>query len=206
MARRFFTADFHLGMGEIIKYEGRPFRTVDDMDRFFEKQCTALASDDIVVHVGDLYSFRNDRGSPGRRAKPAEFLAGVKATFVNVRGNHDVNNKVKSLCDSMRTSISRRFPNVSVSHYPTYDKRCEGHFQDSEIHLCGHVHSRWKHCLDLDHNCLNVNVGVDVWGYMLVSEDQLFRYLNSLFKNRPDSLYRCRVLDGKPRFEGSPNF
>jgi hypothetical protein len=63
------------------------------------------------------------------------------------------------------------------------------------------VHGKWKHCLDLDHNILNVNVGVDVWNYKLVSEEELIVYLNRLFKKSPDELFRCKKNEyGKLKF------
>lgn len=44
------------------------------------------------------------------------------------------------------------------------------------MHLCGHVHGKWKHLLDPASQCLNVNVGVDAWGFRMLSEDELVRY------------------------------
>ena len=205
MPKRFFTADFHLGMSEVIKYENRPFETVEQMNDAFMRSCEVDAcEDDTIIHVGDLYSFRRDRGQESMRLKPHEYLRRIKATFVNVRGNHDVNNKVKSVCDSMRTFLGRRYRSVSVSHYPTYDRRCAGHFEEGQIHLCGHVHSGWRHCIDIDRKCLNVNVGVDVWGYRIVPEEELIIYLDRLFRTRPDNLYRCRMAGGRLVFAGDP--
>lgn len=120
---------------------------------------------------------------------------------MNLKGNHDISNRVKSLAISMRTALGKRYPNVSVSHYPSYDVHAKGHWLNGDIHLCGHVHSKWKHCLDLTGNVLNINVGVDVWGYRIVSEEKLIEYIDSLFKKKPDSLDRCRTLEnGKVQF------
>jgi len=38
MPRRFFTADFHLGMASIIEFEGRPFSDVGEMNAAFAAQ------------------------------------------------------------------------------------------------------------------------------------------------------------------------
>jgi calcineurin-like phosphoesterase family protein len=186
-------------MSSILSLENRPFSDVFEMNRRFVSMCEALGHDDIIVHAGDLACFRSENGLDVR---PSELLKGVKASFVNVRGNHDVSNKVKSACDSMTTRLGRHYPNVVVGHYPSYDPRAKDYARDGWICLCGHVHGKWKHCLDLNRQCLNVNVGVDAWGYSLVSEDDLCRYIGKLLTHRPDDLYRCFLSKGKLVFQG----
>lgn len=179
--RRWFTADFHLGMKDILKLEHRPFASIDDMDRALLEECCTRAEvavetlpngqkcivdKDIIIHAGDLATF----GEDGLAASPQRLVAQIPATFINLRGNHDINNKVKSLAVSMRTKIGPH-KHVSISHYPSYDSKAKGHFLPGDIHLCGHVHSAWKHCLDTKRRVLNINIGVDVWDYKLVPED-----------------------------------
>ena len=167
------------------------------MDEFFMNQCNSLAKDDVLVHVGDLYSFKNDRNNVGGLKLPNEIINNMKATFINIRGNHDLNNKVKSLCESMRTRLGKSILNVSVSHYPSYDKRAVGNFLKYDIHLCGHVHRKWKHCLDVDNHVLNINVGVDVWNYRIIEEDFLIRYINSVLQLPHDKLFKVKQENGK---------
>lgn len=203
MACRFYTADFHLGMAGILEYEDRPFQTIAQMDRALIDDCNEQAQHgDTIYHLGDLASWKQDRGEQGLSIKPMDIVDDqIDATFLNIKGNHDVNNKVVSVCDSMRSKLGKRYPFVSMSHYPSYDVRSNGHFQKGDIHLCGHVHRRWKHCLDITNNVLNVNVGVDVWNYKIVDEDLLIDYLNKLFKKNPNELLRCKVSnDGRVSF------
>jgi len=98
------------------------------MNSFYIEQCSKADADDTILHVGDLACFKQDRDSKGLDCKPETLLKSIKAQFINIRGNHDVNNKVRSLCESMRLHLSKKFPDVSVSHYPTYDRRALGHF------------------------------------------------------------------------------
>ena len=42
MARRYWTADFHLSMPEIIEYEDRPYDSVQEMDKDILAKCHAL--------------------------------------------------------------------------------------------------------------------------------------------------------------------
>lgn len=88
---------------------------------------------------------------------------------------------MKSIATSLRTSLGPH-KNVSISHYPSYDAKAKGQFLPGDIHICGHVHSAWKHCLDMKHKVLNINVGVDAWNYKLVPEDKLIAYIDSVMK------------------------
>lgn len=101
--------------------------------------------------------------------------------FINLKGNHDVNNKVKSIGNVLRTKIGKHLE-VSISHYPSYDRHAEGTFKEGDIHICGHVHGKWKHCLDMTNKVLNINVGVDVWNYTIVTEDELIEYIDKVMK------------------------
>lgn len=204
MSKRWFTSDFHFGMTDILRFEERPFNDVEKMNEAYIRSCVERAGeDDLIIHVGDLCSFKSDRGSKGLEVKPIEIIKSIPATFINIRGNHDVNNKVFSAADSMRTNLGKRYLDVSICHYPTYDKRAIGHFQDGDIHICGHVHRKWKHCLDLTNNCLNVNVGVDAWNHKIVSEEELIAYISGLLRKHPGELYKCQTLpSGKVIFDG----
>ena len=56
----------------------------------------------MIVHIGDLCSFGIDRGTECGKKKPHDLVKDIPATFINIRGNHDLSNKVKSACDSMQ--------------------------------------------------------------------------------------------------------
>ena len=105
MATRFFTSDWHLGMYDILKYErrgtsyGGPFKDVNEMaSSFLHRAIDMTTEDDVIIHIGDLATFTS---SCNDMCKPMEFVKKIPATFINIRGNHDINNKVKSVGDSM---------------------------------------------------------------------------------------------------------
>lgn len=190
--RRWFSADFHLGMKDILKLEKRPFANVEEMNNALIDECcnraavyveeqqdgTNIVVDrDVIIHIGDLATFSADYES----VNPQQLVSKIPAMFINIRGNHDINNKVKSIATSMRTKLGK-YQDVSLGHYPSYDAKAEGTFLPGDIHLCGHVHSSWKHCLDMKNKVLNINVGVDVWNYKLVSEHMLIMYIDKLLK------------------------
>ena len=124
-----------------------------------------------------------DRGVQGLSSSPSSIISEkISATFINIRGNHDTANNVKSLCDSMQLHLGSKFPDVTAGHYPSYDPRAAAYIRPGWINLCGHVHHLWKHCLDIAHGVLNINMSVDVWGVKIVSEDMLIKYIESILR------------------------
>lgn len=204
--RRFFSGDFHLGFSGLMTIEKWPFKSIEKHDNALIRSCKERAnSEDIIYHLGDLASYGQDNhanlNSKGLNVKPYELIKDIPATFINIRGNHDLSNKVKSVCDSMHICLSKRYPSVSLSHYPTYDSRIDRSCLTAPIHLSAHVHGQWKHCLDLDHRILNINVGCMQWGFKIVSDDELIAYLNELFRKKPEELFRCKKqYNGKMAF------
>ena len=209
MSRKWFSSDFHLGMSAILRFEERPFKSIDKMNEAFIRSCNQRAKvyykttfngtqevtdRDTIIHVGDLCSFGQDRGNKGLDVKPQELVSKIGATFINLRGNHDINNKVKSIGTSLMTSLGKKHRHVFVCHFPSYDDRCDPIPRGVYLQLCGHVHRKWKHCLDVTNGILNINVGVDVWGYKIVSEDEVLAYAESLMKLPAEKLIKVKKL------------
>lgn len=206
MSKRFFTSDFHLGFEALMKLEKWPFKTIEKHDEALIRSCNERAkADDVIYHLGDLAMYGMDRhidngADNGLDVKPMEYVKKINATFINIRGNHDLNNKVSSICDSMHIFLSKRYPSVTLSHYPTYDRRIDASCLHAPIHFCGHVHSQWKYCLDLDHKIMNVNVSCMAWNFRIIAADELICLLDLLFKKKPNELFRCKADRGKMRF------
>lgn len=209
MAHKWFSADFHFGCEALMKIDKWPFKSIEKHDAALVRSCMQRAkADDVIYHLGDLAQFGGDAHygytSKGLDVKPYELLKDILATFINIRGNHDLNNKVKSVCDSMHLFLSKKYPSVSLSHYPTYDRRIDSSCLHAPIHLCGHVHSTFKHCLDLDHRILNINMGCMMWGFKIVSEQELIAYLNTLFAKKPTDLFCAKTVNGRLMFNDKP--
>lgn len=210
MAYKFFTSDFHFRCKQLMEIEKWPFKSIEKHDAALIRSCKERAKpEDVIYHLGDMCLYGNDchyeTPDCGLDIKPYELIKDIPATFINIRGNHDLNNKVKSVCDSMHMHLSKRYPSVSLSHYPTYDSRIDSSCLTAPIHLHGHVHEKFKHCLDLGHQILNINMGCMVWGFKIVSEQELIAYLNELFRKKPDELYRVKKQqDGRLMFFGNP--
>lgn len=184
MAKRFFTADWHLSSQLINKIYNRPFKNVLEMNAGLIDKCNAVASEeDIVIHLGDFLIYGNDQGEQGLKINPRFFLKKINATFLNIEGNHDTTNKTKSVGWFVQTRLGNTFPDVSIAHYPSFHPKIKDLVRPGWIHLCGHVHDKWKCFIDKDRQVLNINVGVDVWDYKPVSETELISYIKNLKLN-----------------------
>ena len=76
----FFIADTHFGEDSILRYENRPFLSVEEMDtEMISRWNSAVGAEDVVYHLGDF-------GADGREAEVLSALNGVK--FL-IKGNHD---------------------------------------------------------------------------------------------------------------------
>ena len=184
MAKRFFTADWHLSSQLINKIYKRPFNSVFDMNNGLIDNCNSIAEkDDIVIHVGDFLIYGNEKGEQGLKINPSFFFKKINTTFINIEGNHDITNKTKSIGWFIQTHLGSVFTDVSIAHYPSYHKKVKNLIKPGWIHLCGHVHKEWKYYIDKERQVLNVNVGVDVWDYKPVSEAELILYIKNLMNN-----------------------
>lgn len=179
----YFTADLHLGHGNILRYCNRPFADVDAMNAgIIARWNDTVGPDDTVWLLGDVVV--------GHIADTLPLVAQLNGTILLVPGNHDrcwPGNGPKSLPwierylaagieDVYRSGawIDLAGQTVAMSHFPYEDiARHEGAntrflpYDDGHWLLHGHIHDEWKV------NGRQINVGQDVWDYTPVSEQQI---------------------------------
>lgn len=81
---RFFIADTHFGHKNIIRYENRPFQSVEEMDTELIKRWNQIVStDDTVYHLGDFALTTSSR--------IAEIVPQLNGHKILIKGNHDRN-------------------------------------------------------------------------------------------------------------------
>lgn len=182
-----FTSDHHFYHKNIIRYCARPFAIAEEMDRAMEDNWRALVKPgDTVYHLGDFAL-----GKPWVAAALLQRLPGRK---ILIRGNHDkgINRLTgpgmfEEVHDRLTIELGGR--KVLMCHYPyhptpeeleqakanNYDIRyLERRPEDKGmVLLCGHVHEKWKF------KKRQVNVGVDVWGFKPIREDELAAFVAS---------------------------
>ena len=174
MARKFYTSDLHLGMTRLVQTGFRPFESVEKMnERIIANINARCTEEDILICLGDFCSVGKERETRSLNLKQKDYVSMIHPTVVNVEGNHDKANGVKSIATYMRTTLGRRYTSVSCSHYPSVDLESSGTFRKGDVHLHGHHHQGSKFTIDWKNRVLNVNVACDIWKLRPVSEDEL---------------------------------
>lgn len=186
----FFTADHHFYHSNIIRYCGRPFQSVEEMNEEMVKRWNALVSPaDTVYHLGDF----------SLAYRPVELfdprLHGEKHLIM---GNHDLchpRNKKKAeiarpiferlgfasfelertMVIGGQTVVLNHFPYLTAEQpTPGYDLK----FKDSRPKdqglwlLHGHIHEKWKTKGRM------INVGVDAWDFYTVPMTEIEKIIN----------------------------
>lgn len=164
---KIFTADQHFGHEAIIEICDRPFKSAEGMDNaLIKRYCEVVSDDDVVYMLGDFLYW-------GRSRKPYfehifERLPGRKHLII---GNHDrllPRDYLEAGFYSVHTHLEIEIEGigpVALVHDPVLSE-----LNRSALFLCGHAHTLFTHIRNV------VNVGVDVWDYMPVTEDQLIAY------------------------------
>ena len=85
----YYIADLHLGHENVIKFSGRPFESIEEMDKALIENWRAVVkpNDDIYV-LGDLIF---------RSGDPEKYLRQLTGRIHLIKGNHDTYLKNKAL-------------------------------------------------------------------------------------------------------------
>ncbi|MBS0655911.1 MAG: metallophosphoesterase family protein [Verrucomicrobia bacterium] len=163
--KRWFISDTHFSHDNIIRYTGRPFQSISQMNE------QLIANWNAHVHPEDAVFFLGDfgRGSTDSLVPLCKQLHGNK---VCIRGNHDDSaakmHKIGFMLvlESAFIKIGRH--RVELIHIPS--EAPPPHFQ-----LHGHVHEKRPGKLVET----QLNLCVEVWDYKPVSEETVLALLDS---------------------------
>lgn len=174
----FFTADLHFGHKNIIRFDNRPFTTVEEMDRvLIERWNKKVKNEDTVYILGDV-SWYDDQ-------KTCEILSQLHGKKVLILGNHDrvrghVRKCFEEICSYKEITLPCNI-HVVLCHYPiTFFNR---HHYGAYM-FYGHVHNshewkmteNYKYGLEqLDIKCNMFNVGCMVRNYEPVTFDEILQ-------------------------------
>lgn len=138
----FFTSDLHFGHQNIIRFDNRPFKNVEEMDEeLIRRWNEKVEKDDLVYVLGDLF-WNGDCNFVQNTLKR------LNGQIILIKGNHDrwlhnAGNKkllagIKDYDDIKVTLKDGTIKRCILSHYfmPFYN----GHFNNA-IHLHGHSHT-----------------------------------------------------------------
>lgn len=172
----YFTADLHLGHANLLRSVGRPFQTVEEMDRcLIENWNRKVGPEDTVYILGDLMFTCED---------PAAYLRQLSGKKHLILGNHD-GAWLSTLKKKDPALLERAFEGIyqgaevkvegcrlTLSHYPmmTWNGFGAGTWL-----VYGHTHGRtdapyWPMLSGMEHA---LNAGVEINGFAPVTLEEL---------------------------------
>lgn len=161
---KWFISDTHFSHTNIIRYTGRPFQSVHEMnERMIENWNTHIESQDIVFFLGDF--------GLGTTEFLTNLCSELNGNKICIRGNHDGSpakmHKIgfSSVFESAFIKIGRH--HVELIHIPSNPP--PSHFQ-----LHGHVHEKRPNRLV----GRQLNLCVEVWDYKPVPEKAIIALLD----------------------------
>ncbi len=161
---KWFISDTHFSHNNIIRYTGRPFQSVDEMNaRLIDNWNALVKPQDTIFFLGDF--------GLGTTDFLASLCASLHGNKICIRGNHDgTPTKMQTIgfslvLESAFIKIGRH--QVELVHIPSHPT--PPHFQ-----LHGHVHEKRPNKL-VDHQ---LNLSVEVWDYKPVPEKVIIALLD----------------------------
>ncbi len=158
--KRWFISDTHFSHTNIIRYTGRPFHSVEEMNAtLIQNWNDSIDSQDTVFFLGDF-----GIGTTEQLKTLCSQLHGHK---ISIRGNHD---GTPAKMHQIEFSLVLESAFIKVGRHPVelvHIPSPSTHFQ-----LHGHVHEKRPNKL-INHQ---LNLSVEVWDYKPVSE----KTINSL--------------------------
>lgn len=187
----FFISDLHLGHHNVLKFDGRPFKDVQEMHvELIKNWNSVVKDDDIVYNLGDL-SFGNDELDKW-------FLYSVKGKIHHIMGNHDALKSIRKLdriekiyeygteitVEDKDSDDRSGKTHIIMSHYPILSWNRAHH---GSWHLHGHCHgSLVKSNLDYYKRRV-MDVGCNMIGYTPISYDEVKKYMLKRSISKVDS-------------------
>ena len=157
----FFTSDTHFGDPRALRFDHRPFRTLDDHDAaLIERWNGVVAANDTVWHLGDVAL-----GPPPERV--AALVAALHGEKHLITGNNDdAVTRALPLWASVQAYAELVVDDTMlvICHYAFRTWNGMGH---GSINLHGHSHGA------LRPQTRQYDVGVDVWDYTPVTLEQI---------------------------------
>ncbi len=178
----YFASDYHFGHANVIKYDARPFKNVEEMDE------ALIDNHNSVVDDNDDFYFLGDLTFDKRRVD--YYLSRLKGNKFFIKGNHDYTETIrgyqkhgKYLGELAEVSVGGQ--KIVLCHYAmkVWNKSHQGTW-----HLYGHSH----HSLPDDPNSKSFDVGINGKGYDYTPLS--FKQVSDIMDKKT---YKCVVHQGQ---------
>lgn len=177
----YFSSDWHLGHANIIKYDNRPFKTVDEMDAAIIKNiCSTLKAGDALYFLGD-FAFVRDAN---RLEELMKTFAWTAANLYFIKGNHDGRDTIR-LYEKYGTYLGEQ-KKIKILDEDAQDGKQEivlNHYRmdvwDKSHHGSWHLHGHSHHTLPERPTARCIDIGINGKGYDYhpLSYEQVKKYM-----------------------------
>ena len=177
----YFSADWHLDHANIIKYDGRPFKTVEQMNETIMKNvCSTLKAGDNLYFLGDFAFAR----STIHAESFMRTLASTKANLFFIKGNHDKSDTLK-LYQKFGVYLGEQ-KKIRVQDMSIFESSQEivlNHYRmdvwDKSHHGVWHLHGHSHHSLPErpTARCMDVGINGSWYNYNIVSYEQVKKHM-----------------------------
>jgi len=171
---KYFTSDWHLNESRIGAFNPffRPFKSVEEQNSTIIDNINRIVGlEDELYVLGDIAM--DDSG--------IELLAELecKNKFLII-GNHDEDklDKLSQYFSTMKTEMRVNVQGIDcyLNHYPVNNV-------EDAFNIVGHIHGLWKVKPNM------VNVGVDAWHFLPVSEKEIKFVYSQIQKSYDDNVF-----------------
>ena len=139
MSKKFYISDWHYGHANVIHFDNRPFKTVEEMNGELIRRWNSIVSaGDIIYSLGDMFWCKASDAIPVLEQLNGQIFL-VKGNHDRV-GNRDFDKHFVKIDEYMEVDDNGR--KVVLCHYPII---CYKNHYHGWYHLYGHVHSSFEH-------------------------------------------------------------
>ena len=187
MSNIWFTSDLHFGHKNIIKYEGRPFSSVEEMDEVIIKNFNEVVKDgDLIYNIGDFALGKYNTIENLKTLKDR-----LNGYWFCVPGDHEPKefNKVFSVLQQIQI-IKHDNLKIILCHYPLVFWP-QSHYGTWMLH--GHHHADSKKWVEQYTRGRIYNVCVGAHNYFPYNLDEI----KEIMKNKEDNLNLLQKLKEK---------
>ena len=173
MSQKLYISDTHFGHENVIQFDHRPFKSVDQMDRMMiEFWHSRVEKDDDVYIIGD-FCYHSEKG-------PVWYLQRLPGKKHLIIGNHDVETlKYPGVMDYFESvdkmmHVEDNGRHICLCHFPIAE--WNGYYRNS-YHLYGHIHARLSDtCLIMRNRRNAYNAAACINGYTPNTLDEIILY------------------------------
>lgn len=177
--RIWFASDYHFCHANVIKYDNRPYKNVDEMNQaLIDNWNHYITEDDIVFYLGDLSFDKNGK-------QTYELVHKLKGKIHAIIGNHDKEkdliklNRFETVSDYINLSVldednPRKWQEIMMMHFPilSWDKAHHGSYM-----LHGHCHQSLSNT-EFHKTRRILDMGCNGWDYCPVHYSDVKKILN----------------------------